>query len=252
MKRVVGYVVLGLLAYVAFLIATLPAEQALVQLKAQLPAETKTLRAAGLSGSIWSGRADVLEVAGQRLDKVRWQLKPWSMLGGKLGLVLFLDGKEIAGQADLVVSQDGTVALADVDLRLPADRLSTMFKLPVGLGGQFTVKLDNAQLQGNQLQRINGVVGWQRAAVIEPLAQTLGEYTATLTSDESGIKADVKDVSGPLQLAGEATLTPDGRYAFNGTVLVRDRSQAMLVQGVQALGRPGADGRVPIKYSGRL
>ncbi len=252
MKRVMGYVLLGLLAYVGFVVATFPAERALVLLKQQAPAQTKSLRATGISGSVWSGQAGVLEFQGQRVDKLHWQLKPWTLVTGALALDLQLTGKEMNGNAGLSLSPDGSVLFSAVDLRLPADRVSSLLNLPVDLGGRFSLQLDEAQLQGDKLQSISGELDWQRAAVIKPLAQSLGEYHATLSTDDKGIQAVVKDKGGPLQLAGQATLNPDGRYRFDGTVLVRDTQQTMLVQGVRALGRPASDGRVPLKYNGKL
>ncbi len=252
MKRIAVYLVFGLLAYMGLLIASFPADRALALLKEQAPAQTQAIRVAGLTGTIWSGKVGVLQINDQRLDRVAWQLKPWSLLMGGLGLSLNLEGKEVNGTAELHLSHDGLVQLSEVDLRLPGDRVSSLLNLPVDLGGLFTIQLDEASLQGNKISSVTGQLGWQRAAVISPIAQSLGEYSAVLSSDETGIRADIKDLKGPLQLAGLATLDTEGRYKFEGTVLVRDTQETMLVQGIRALGRPASDGRVPLKYSGRL
>lgn len=252
MKRIIGYAAFGLVAYVGLLVATFPADRALAMLKEKAPAETQAIRVAGLTGSVWSGKIGVLQINGQRLDRVTWQLKPWHLLTGSLGLSLNLAGKEINGTAELSLNSNGLIHLSEVDLRLPGDRLSDALNLPVDLGGLFTIQLDEAQLQGNKLLSITGQLSWSRAAVISPIAQSLGEYHAVLSSDDNGIHAEINDVNGPLQLAGIATLATDGRYKFDGTVLVRDTEEIMLVQGVRALGRPASDGRVPLKYSGKL
>ena len=97
-----------------------------------------------------------------------------------------------------------------------------------------------------------GLVRWQRAALVSPFAQPLGEFVAQLSTEADAIKAQVKDEGGPLQLDGVASLKSDGGYNFNGSVSVRDTQQQLLVQGVKAMGRSGSDGRVPLRYSGRL
>jgi len=248
MKRIVAYVALGLLAYVGFLLSTFPAERAFAMLNQQLP----NLRAAGLSGTAWSGQASILQIQGQNLEKLQWQLKPWSVLFGQLELDVQLDGADVAGQASIGLQPDGAIQLTDVDLRLSAAEISTQFQVPVDLGGQFIVQLQSAKLMGQKILSAEGLVRWQRAALVSPFAQPLGEFVAQLSTEADDIKAQVKDEGGPLQLDGVASLKSDGGYNFNGSVSVRDTQQQLLVQGVKAMGRPGSDGRVPLRYSGRL
>ena len=248
MKRIVAYVVLGLLAYVGFLLSTFPAERAFAMLNQQLP----NLRAAGLSGTAWSGQASILQIQGQNLEKLQWQLKPWSVLFGQLELDVQLDGADVAGQASIGLQPDGAIQLTDVDLRLAAAEMSTQFQVPVDLGGQFIVQLQSARLMGQKILSAEGLIRWQRAALVSPFAQPLGEFVAQLSTEAEFIKAQVKDEGGPLQLDGVASLKSDGSYNFNGSVSVRDSQQQLLVQGVKAMGRPGSDGRVPLRYSGRL
>jgi len=248
MMRIVAYIVLGLLAYGGFLLATFPAERALALLSQQLP----NLRAAGISGTAWSGQAAVLQLQNQTLEKLRWQLKPWSVLFGQLELDIKLNGADVAGQASIGLKPDGAVQLTGVDLSLTAAEISTQFQVPVDLGGQFIVRLQSAELMGQKIQSAEGVIRWQQAAVTSPFAQPLGEFIAQLTTEGEAIKAQVKDEGGPLQLDGVARLNPDGGYNFNGSVSVRDAQQLLLVQAVKAMGRPGKDGRVPLRYSGRL
>jgi general secretion pathway protein N len=248
MRRIVGYVVLGLVAYVGCLLVSFPAERAFALLDQQVP----NVRVAGLSGTAWSGQARVLQVDGRNLEKLQWQLNPLSVLFGQLELEIQLGGADVAGEARIGLQPDGSVELSDVNLTLSAAEMSSRFQVPVNLGGQFVVQLQNAQLKGQTLLSAEGLVRWQRAAVVSPFAQPLGEFVAQLSTDADGIKAQVKDEGGPLQLDGVANLKTDGSYNFNGSVSVRDVQQPLLVQGVKAMGRPGKDGRVPLRYSGRL
>ncbi len=248
MIRKVGFVVLGLIAYAGFLLATFPAERAFAMISDKAP----NVRAAGLSGTAWSGQAKVLQIDGNNLERVRWQLKPWSVLLGQLKLDFKLDGANAAGQTQIGLRPDGGIELSDVDMRLDAAQLSALFNMPVDLAGQFDLQLESAELMGQTLQSAQGTVRWLRATVTSPVLQSLGEYVAQLSTADEGIKALVKDEGGPLQLDGTALLTPEGAYNFNGSVSVRDTQEQLLVQGVRALGRPGKDGRVPLRYSGRL
>ena len=248
MMRIVAYIALGLLAYAGFLVASFPAERAFVLLGQQVP----NLRVAGLSGTAWSGRADVLQLQDHKLEKLRWQLKPWSVLLGELDLDIELDSVDVAGNASIALSPDGGIELSDVDLRLAAAEMATLLRIPVGLGGQFIVQLQSAQLMGQSILSAEGMIRWQRAAVTTPFVQPLGEFVAQLSTEDESVKAIVKDEGGPLQLDGVANLKSDGAYDFAGSVSVRDSQQQLLVKGVMAMGRPGTDGRVPLRYSGRL
>lgn len=249
MIRIVGFVVLGVLAYGGFLLATFPAERAFALIADKAP----EVRVAGVSGTAWCGQAKVLQIRGTNLERVKWQLKPWSVLTGQLKLDLELDGPNVEGSTGVGLHRDGGVTLNDVNMRLDAAQLSSLLDMPVDLAGQFDVQLESAELMGQALlQSAQGTVRWQRATVTSPVTQTLGEYVAQLSTAEDGIKAQVKDDGGPLQLDGTALLTPKGTYNFNGSVSVRDTQEQLLVQGVRALGRPGKDGRVPLRYSGRL
>jgi len=248
MMRIVAYVVLGLLAFAGFLLTTFPAERAFALLAEQAP----NVRAAGLSGTAWSGQARVLQVDGRNLEKLQWQLKPWSVLFGQLELDVQLDGADVAGRASIGLQPDGAIQLTDVDLSLAAAEMSALFKVPVDLGGQFIVQLQSAELMGQKILAAEGLVRWQRAAMTSPFAQPLGEFVAQLTTEAEVINAQVKDEGGPLQLDGLVKLKSDGSYNFNGSVSVRDVQQKLLVQGLKAMGRPGKDGRVPLRYSGRL
>lgn len=248
MMRLIAYIVVGLLAYGAFLVATFPATQAVALLQQQLP----QVRAAGVTGTAWSGEAAVLQVAGHNLERVDWRIKPWSVLLGELEIELALDDPDLNGHVTLGLKPDGAVHLSDVDLRLAAAEFSRLFNVPAGLGGQFELQLQSAALRGRNIQSAEGLLRWRRAAVTAPVVQPLGEFVAQLTTTEGGIQAQVKDEGGPLQLDGTALLTPAGAYNFNGAVAVRDPQQQMLVQGVRALGRAGADGRVALRYAGSL
>lgn len=247
MMRIVAYITLGLLAYAGFLLTTFPAERAFALLGQQVP----HLRASGLSGTAWSGKVALLQLQNHDLEKLQWQLKPWSILFGRLDLDIKIDSGDVVGSVRVGLQSDGGIRLTDVDMRLSATEVSTLFSVPVDLGGQFVVQLQSAQMMGNVLQSAEGLVRWQRAAVVVP-SQALGEYVAQLSTVDGAVQAQIKDEGGPLQLDGVANLKPDGRYDFAGAVSVRDPQQKLLVNAVAAMGRSGKNGRVPLRYSGKL
>ena len=123
---------------------------------------------------------------------------------------------------------------------------------PIELGGLLEMQLSELTVLSTIIQSAEGSIYWRRAGVVEPLTQALGEFAAQLTTEEDGVHAQVKDESGPLQLDGNFKLDSGGGYTFRASVAVRDQQQKILIHGLQALGKRGADGRVVVEYSGHL
>jgi hypothetical protein len=253
MKRNIAYILLGLLVYGAFLVMSFPAERAFVLLQSQLP----MVRVAGVEGTAWSGRAAVIQIQNQSLQRVKWQFNPWGLFLARVEFDLSFDGDGRKGSAMAGLRSDGTLALSNVDMQIPMVDVSQILNLgpvlgPIELGGLLEMQLSELTVLSTIIQSAEGSVYWRRAGVTEPLTQALGEFVAQLTTEEDGVHAQVKDESGPLQLDGNFKLDSGGGYTFRASVAVRDQQQKMLVQGLQALGQRGADGRVVVEYSGQL
>jgi hypothetical protein len=68
------------------------------------------------------------------------------------------------------------------------------------------------------------------------------------------LRGQLADGGGPLAAEGVARLQPDGSYQFNGAFSARpgQPGASELAIGLNALGRPGADGKVRVSLAGRL
>ena len=247
-KRVIGYLLFGLVAYLFFLVCTFPANPAMALLRSKVP----QLQMAGVTGTAWSGRAAALQYKGQRLSRVKWSLNPFSLFTGHLEFSIAFDGEGRSGVADVAVGTNGSVTAYDVSVQLPMDDLATAFGAPVSLGGFVDVKLNEVAIAAGTLQRADGELHWRDAAVTAPVAQSLGSFSAQISTEAAGIKAQIRDDGGPLQLEGTARLINNGTYQFNAKANVRDPQQTLLQQALKASGRQEADGRIALQYSGHL
>lgn len=246
-KQLIAYLLLGLLAYALFLVWTFPADRAAALLRQQQP----QLQLAGVTGTVWSGRAATVQYQGQRLARFRWQFQPLALFTGRLGFTIAFDGEGRSGSADIGLRPDGSVVVTDIDARLPLAELAPLLGMPVTLNGMAEIKLDELAFAAGAIQRAEGDIHWRQIAISEPVAQKFGDFSARFTTEEGGVKAQFRDQGGPLQLEGTLRLT-GGNYQFNARAVVRDPQQALLRQALQSAGRLEADGRVTLEYSGRL
>ena len=68
-----AYIAAGLAAFLVFLIAMVPASQVARHLPSGVALD-------GLSGTIWSGRAGAVRVAGRPLGALQWSCRPWRLV----------------------------------------------------------------------------------------------------------------------------------------------------------------------------
>ncbi len=248
-KKGIGYLLLGAVAYLGFLVATLPAEQLLGALRGQL----KGVYLQNVGGTVWRGRIGQLQVADQRFEQVRWTTRPLSLLTGALAFDVAFDGVGRQGSGRIALGADGSLALEAFSGRVAMMDIDHLLGIaPARLGGLLEFDLVRLELMGRHPRHAEGTVRWREAAVTVPVAMMLGDFRLDLTTEGGVIKGVVKDEGGAIALDGVVTLQADGRYTFNGQIAARDSSNKMLAQGIRALGRPGPDGRVAVSYSGRL
>jgi len=249
MKKITLYVLLGLAAYAGFLVWTFPAQRAMSMVQAQVP----QLRVAGVSGTAWSGRVATLQIEGQNFRRFKWQFSPFGLLVGRVEFDISFDGDGRRADGTLGLRSDGAVVFNDFSAKLPIADIDQYFGLGiVSLKGLVELELEELVLMGNKPLFAEGLVYWRQAAVETPVAQTLGDYSATLSTDDNGINVQLKDDGGPLQLDGSALLAGDGAYSVNVMASVRDSKEKMLLKGLQTIGEQQPDGRYVLKLTGKL
>jgi len=246
-KRAGAYPLLGLLAYLFFLVWTLPADRAVAMVRKQLP----QLQLSGVTGTAWSGRAAALQYKTQQLSRFQWHLNPFALITGRVEFDFTFDGGGRTGMATLARRLGGALVLSDAQATLPMAEVAPLLGAPLPLNGLLEAKLDELTAVGGMVQSATGELHWRQAAITEP-AQKLGDFSAQIVTEDAGIRAQIRDEGGPLQLEGTLRLINDGNYQFNARAAVRDPQQAMLRQVLQAAGRQEPDGRVVLEYSGHL
>jgi hypothetical protein len=244
------YLGLGVLAYLIFLVTTFPAVRAYPLLKDSLA----PLALYDLEGTVWSGRARTAELGPYRMGALSWHSYPWKLLLGRLEFAWM--STEDAAKSHGVAARGlgGRLHLSEVNANLPVAELSAFLipTLPLKSLGMLRIELNETDIGDNRILATDGVISLENVVFLTPQPVSLGSLTLTLSTVDTGIKGTLLDKGGALQAQGVLMLKPDGSYQFTGTLASRDRNQPQIQQALAFLGKPTADGKVAVNWSGKL
>ncbi len=205
----------------------------------------------GVRGTVWNGAIESLVVNGEPVAPIAWKLHPSAFLRGKakadvtvlprdsrisgtveasLGGAMLISGVEIDGQLRSIASGTSLGPVAGSVAGTIAE-VTIVDLWPESVIGQLTI-------------------GDLRYPANAPY--TLGNYAIDCPGGNPPIRCDVKDAGGPIELAGEITLSADKTYQLATRLRARPGAPDEIRQGLTFLGRPDAAGFVQFDFSGAL
>lgn len=250
MRRASGYVLLGLIAYLVFMVVQFPATTVFGLLADQVPG--LTLQQA--QGSILRGSAHHLRIQDIEIKSLSWRWRPLGLITGRITYQLTSEDPELALTGDIGMDWNRRLAFDDLNARLPLARALSLINGPAPpLEG--ILELDLATLRLDEQGFPNAAQGTvrltqTRTTLVEPVA--LGDFDMALTTEDQGIRGTVTDKGGPVRLNGNLTLTLDNRYRLVGEISARDNHNQNLRQVLSLLGPPGEDGTWKMDITGTL
>ncbi len=243
---------LGVVMFVFFLVATLPADTAYAFIKTRYASDAPLILS-NLQGTVWEGRAGPAQISGQRLDSLVWDINAWALLMGRVQARIEFRNGDSFGSANISRGLTGNIYARDIEARIDLQRMKLFSKvLPLGMQGALLLHVTDLAIDRRSITSAEGTLAWDNAVITVPSRVDLGNLRISLANDSDNVKATLSDGGGPLKAEGILTIAPDGNYRFLGAFAVRDASQPMLAQGLQFLGRPGADGKVATTNAGHL
>ncbi len=251
MKRILSYSLLGLAAFLLFLLLLAPATLVSDWVGARLSG----FSAQAVEGTATAGTLRDVRWRGARIERLHWRWRPLALLTGRLEFSLQVDDPEIKLTGNAALGLNRKVRFRDLTGRLPLARLGSLTGAaspPLQGIAEFTLRELDVNAAGRPLAAY-GVVQLLnlRTTLGQPL--NVGDFVVQLDSaGAEGIQGTIKDDKGPLALAGTLSLSPDGRYHFNGQAGIRDAGNQALRQALNLLGPPGGDGRWTLNFSGVL
>lgn len=249
MKRWWPLVVLGVAAYLAFALATLPAQVVLARL------QSSDFHAAGVSGTVWNGQAQVLIVGGVRVGALEWDLHVLPLLTGRASADVRIKRVDGFVDTELSAAPTGRISLADLTGSVPLSALPANL-MQGGWAGTVNLRLASLVIED----------GWPVAAlgtievrdVTGPVSKpvNMGSYRATFPEgavSEGVLTGELVDLGGPLQFNGSIELRQNDRsYHIEGMIGTRPDAPREVVDALRFLGPADEQGRRPFGTEGTL
>lgn len=249
MKRLWPLVALGVGAFLLFAVVTLPASIVLSWLS------SSGVYAGGVSGSIWNGRAQVLQIQGANIGSVEWKLHALPLLTAHANADVKLTRIDGFAQTQLSVGPTGAMAFKSLAASLPLSALPPN-TIPGGWTGTLNGRFSELTLEKGWPTRVNGslevldLTGPARKPAKAGSYRVLFDPAASTAEALKGAISDAGD--GPLQVNGTIQLKSDQSYAISALIAARPDAPRNLVQALEFLGPPDAQGRREFNTEGTL
>lgn len=249
MKRLWPLVALGVGAFLIFALVTFPASVVLSRLDAL------GISAGGVSGSIWNGRAQVLQIQGANIGGVEWKVHFLPLFTAHAKADLKVTRADGFANTQLSVSPGGDLTLKALTASLPLSALPPKV-IPGGWTGTVNAKFALLSLENGWPTRVDGALDFVDLTGPARRAAKVGSYrivfdpAASTAEMLQGTLADAGD--GPLQITGTVQLKPDRSYAVDALVATRPSAPSSLVSSLEYLGPPDAQGRRQFSMAGTM
>lgn len=248
-------VALGLGFYMAFAVRSLPAAVALPWL---LPPE---LQAVGLDGTVWRGGAALVSVDDLALRNVVWNVHGWPLLTLRLVADVRASLSEGTVETRLTASADA-VELGGLGLSTSLTALAPLLPpATAGTRGVVRAQMETVRIEDGWPTAVVGAARLTQlaappimAARGQPELVALGDYEVRFVgpSDDGTIRAEFRDVGGPLEVNGSLSLDRRREYVLAATVMARPDAPRMLVDGLAFLPEADSAGKRSVTFRGSL
>lgn len=245
MKAVVGMLGFVVAAYFIALLATLPADRAYAWLRPSIPG----VETYGLSGTLWSGKAERVVAGNVELPPLRWQWRPSGLLNLAIEYQLRFGRSPLTGAAVVGMDWRQQPVLRRVDI--PAAMLAPYLgPLAPPLGGRITA--DAATLRLREPVEIQAEAQWTGAGLGWEPPVLLGDLSLNLESEDGGVRGELTNQGGDVGVEGLFALVGGGLWTLKGSLQPRSRTDQRLTRLLANLGRPDGRGGVIFQQQGRL
>lgn len=215
MKPLWRGIAIGASAYLAFLVATVPAQKVVSWMQPQL----QGVRLDGVQGGLWSGRASLVDVSGVQLQNVQWLFRPIALFIGKVEFSVDARVQEQTVHAIAGSRLWGNPYLREVQGRVPASDVLYWLSLnQVQVEGGLTLDLERVQWSDAKVPMVDGVATWSGAGVVAPFTLSLGNARLETRGEDGVTRGRLKSEGGDLLVQAEVSLKTDGAYTLDAGI----------------------------------
>jgi len=254
MRNKVAIGIMIIIAYIGFLIATLPTAFVLKQVT--LPNSfKKSVYLSGVSGTVWHTNITQVVINGAPIDNVDARLDFWSLLTLTPALsITFGDAINTGpeGKFELALSSD-KATISDVNIHVSANEIAQQLPLPLPMLARGNVELTMSSVEidltkNNQCISAAGNGVWSKAGIIALDRNVpLGTLTADISCDK-GVLALVMSPKNDLGLTFTANIGSNGKASGKGYLQPGAKFPAALNDALPFLGNPDNRGRYRLVF----
>ena len=247
-KLILGALVL--LAYLGFLIATLPSAWVLNQVSVP-----KNIALSGISGSIWQTKVQQVSINGTRISDVNANLSALSLLTLTPKLAVTFGDALTAGPEgalQLAISADNA-SISDATVLVKANAIAQQLTLPLPMTAQGDVEINiqSAQVSlGNQphCTSATGSIDWSKAGIVAFERNiALGNLAADISCENKAL-AIILNPKNDLGLTFNAYVRSQGKISGNGFLQPGEKFPVALNDALSFLGNKDSQGRYKLSF----
>jgi len=239
---------LGIVAFLVFLIAGLPATYVTPWVSRHVPG----LQLDGISGSVLDGSAESARFGATDVGALEWRFDWLALFTASVGYRVHVHDadRDLSARLDTGI---GGVHVRDLKGRVSVASLDRWLPLPShSLSGSLVLDLAQLRLKDGKLQSATGQVELDDAVLTWPSPSTLGSFRMDLEPlSGGGVSADIHDTASPLRLGAKLTLGADGRYHLVGVLAPKDSADTTTRKLLANLGNPDSTGQYPFDFNGQ-
>jgi hypothetical protein len=243
MKRPVRITILAILAFAIILLVRLPA----AWVKGFIP---PGITCTEIAGTAWNGTCGGLAYNGAPLGTLDWELHPLALFRGKVSA--FVDLKRGADfiRGDFEMGRGESYVAHDLQAQMPLDP-PLLPQLNSGYAGTISVNLPSLKVEKTLITAIEGQV--QATSLYSKRDRlALGGYSVTFPKAAAGSEpaGQVTSLEGPVDFEGTLKLTREPGWVIDGKVRTKPETPQALLQQLNYLGAPDADGFRQLSLAG--
>ena len=211
-----------------------------------------------LSGTLWSGRANVIQVDKWQFNSLTWDMNIAALFTGKLLFDIKFgqarDANQLSGKGTIGLGFN-TLSLSELTFRAPASAIRSELPIPTSeLNGRVILDIDEFHMTSvtdpnEQMQMcdvLQGELLWTKAEVVFGQAMELGTIASKLSCNDGDVVATF-DGSNKLGLEGNARIESPDSFGFQGFVKPDPSLPRDIHNGIKMFSQLDGQGRYPIK-----
>lgn len=253
--KILGYIGLGLISYLIFMVLLFPAAPVVDRL-ALAPASLT-----GVSGPLWSGKVDTVEFPNDsmptgpdmfEIENVSWRVAPLKLLTGAGATNIDFEAYGGTGEGLIAQSFTGTTSIEDFTYEAEGKSLSVLLEPFAKIGGVFTINVANMQMLNQQPESLEATIIWKNASLVEPLIAKLGDMELTIKPVGEKHVAKISSNGGQLDIDGSADIEKNGDFKSNIVIKPKQGAPQVVVDMLRGIARPSSDGSYKIRRTGNI